>query len=75
MLRLEAHSQLLEEYAHKQQTQFQQFDSAIKDRGFTVQRLTQELANQKEHSLAELEQARQDAECRAQRPSHSPSLC
>ena len=37
-------------------------DSVLKDRDFMAQRLTQELANQKEHSLAELERALQDAE-------------
>ena len=46
-----------EEYAHKQQTQFQQFDSTLKDKDLMVQRLMRELANQKEHSLAALEQA------------------
>ena len=71
MMRVEAHSQHLisqqhEEYAHKQQAQFQQFDIALKDKDLMVQHLTQKLANQKEQSLAELEQAIQDAERRAQ---------
>ena len=70
-MRVEAHSQHFvyqqqEEHAHKQQAQFQQFDSAVKDKDFTIQRLMQELANQKEHSLTELEQARQDTEHRSQ---------
>ena len=71
MLRVEAHSQhrisqQQEEHARKQQTQFQQFDSARKDKDLMVQRLTQELANQKEHFLEELEQALQDSERRSQ---------
>ena len=49
-----------EEYAHKQHTQFLQFDSALKDKDTVTQSLRQELANNKENSLQELEQALQD---------------
>ena len=51
-----------EKYAHKQQTLFHEFDSAIKDKVETVQALKHELAKQKEQTLTELEQARQDVE-------------
>ena len=68
---LEAHSQHMvsqqqEACAHKQQALFQQFDGALKDKDSAVQVLTQELANDKERSLLELEQAHQDVEHRAQ---------
>ena len=67
MVRLEATSKhafshQYEEYAHKQQTLFQEFDGAIKDKDAAVHALKQELANRKEQALTELEQARQDAE-------------
>ena len=67
MKRYEAHSQHLvsqqqEEYAHKQHAQFQQFDSALKDKDVVIQSLKQELAHNKEHYLRELSQAIQDAE-------------
>ena len=42
-----------EEYAHQQQTLFQEFDGAIKDKDDTVHVLQQELANHKEqHSVS-----------------------
>ena len=59
MVRLEAH---FEEYAHRQQTLFLEFDSAIKEKDVTLHALQHELANQKEHAITELEQARMDAE-------------
>ena len=67
-LRLEAtskhnFSRQYEEYAHKQQTLFQEFDGAIKDKDAIVHALKQELANQKEQAFVELEPSRQDAEC------------
>ena len=66
LIRLEAQSQHIvyqqqEEYAHKQQALFQQFDSALEDKDSAVQALTQDLANNKEHSLLEFKHARQDA--------------
>ena len=59
-------SQQHEEYAHKQHTQFQQFDSVLRDKDEMIQSLRQELANKKERHLQELDQALQDAERRAQ---------
>ena len=55
-----------EEWAHKQRTQFQQFDGVIRDKDEVIQSLKQELANNQERHLQELDQALQDAECRAQ---------
>ena len=62
-------SQQQGEYAHKQHAQFEQFDSALRDRDAAIQSLKQELANNKEHHLRELDQAIQDAERRAQQSS------
>ena len=66
VLRLEATSKhefscQHEKYAHEQQTLFQEFDGAIKDKDATVHALKQELANQQKQAFTELEQARQDA--------------
>ena len=41
-------SQQQEEHAHKQRAQFQQFDSALKDKVAVIQSLKQELTNNKE---------------------------
>ena len=67
MVRLEATSQHAffrqsEEYAHKQQALFDEFDGAVKDKDAAVCPLKKELVNQKEQALTELEQARLDAE-------------
>ena len=67
MARLEASSKhtfsrQYEEYAHKQQTLLQEFNGAFKDKDAVVHALAQELANHKEQTLTELEQARQYAE-------------
>ena len=72
--RFESHSQHFvsqqqEEYVHKHHAQFQQFDSALRDRDEVIQSLKQELANSKERYIQELDQALQDAERRAQQPS------
>ena len=82
MKRYEVHSQQFvseqqEECAHNQHTQFQQFDSALRDKDLAIQTLKQELANNKERSLLELEQARQDAERMAQQDGskRATSLC
>ena len=48
------------EYAHKQHALFQEVDVPLKDKDWTVQTLKQELANHKEQTLVELEQAGQD---------------
>ena len=74
MKRFESHSQQFlsqqqEEYAHKQHTQFQQFDGALRDKDEAIQALRQELANNMERHLQELDQALQDAERRAQQAS------
>ena len=71
MKRFESHSQQFvsqqqEEYAHKQHTQFQQFDGVLRDKDEVIQSLRQELANNRERHLQELDQALQDAERRAQ---------
>ena len=71
MKRFESHSQQLvsqqqEGYAHKQHTQFQQFDGVLRDKDEVIQCLRQELANSRERHLQELDQALQDAERRAQ---------
>ena len=65
-----------EEYAHKQHTLFHEFDGALKDRDFAVQTLKQKLANHKEQTLVELEQAYQDIERMAhvQRPVYADGL-
>ena len=55
-----------EELTRKNHTQFQQFDSVIKDKDEVIQSLEQELANNQERHLQELDQALQDAERRAQ---------
>ena len=57
-----AFSHQYEEHAHNHQTLFQEFNGALKDEDNTVHALKQELANHKEQALAELEQARRDAE-------------
>ena len=59
---LHAFSHQHEEYAHKQQALFQEFDGAIKDKDETVHTLQCELASHKEHTLTMLEKARMDAE-------------
>ena len=58
-------SQQQEEYAHKQRLCSCSL-TVLKDKDSAVQVLTQELTNNKEHSLLELEQDHQDAEPRAQ---------
>ena len=72
MRRYETHSQQFvsqqqEEYVHKQHTQFQQFDSGLKDKDTVIQRLRQELANNKERYLQEIEQGTPG--CGAQSPT------
>ena len=64
MVRLEATSKnaFSRQYYHKQLTLFQEFDGAIKDKDAAVHALKQELANHREQTLTEFEEARQDAE-------------
>ena len=50
------------EHAHKQHAWPHEFDSAIKDKDEAVHALQRELANHKEHTFLELEQARVDAD-------------
>ena len=74
MKRFESHSQQFlsqqqEEYAHKQHTQFQQFDGVVRHKDEVIQSLRQELANNRERHLHELDQPLQDAQRRAQRAS------
>ena len=52
-----AFSRQYEDHAHKQQTLFQEFNGAIKDKDAAVHALKQELASHKEQALTELEQA------------------